>query len=701
MPERNRILAYLEGCARPRTLEEIAEALAVPADRGEGLSRLLRDMVRDGQLLRNRRGGYGPVRKMDLLAGRVQAHPDGYGFFAPDEGEQSLFLPARQMRGVLHGDRILARITGEGRSGRPEGMVVEVLERANRRLVGRYRRTDGIGLVVPDNSRLPDIVVPHAEHAAAEADYVVVEITRQPEPHAPAQGRVVEVLSAESAPELAVTIIIRSRELPCDWPAEVRQEMERLPSRVERAQHRGRKDLRGLPLVTIDGEDAQDFDDGVHCEPCPEGGWRLRVAIADVSHYVRPHTALDREARRRGTSVYFPNRVLPMLPEALANDLCSLRPGKDRLCLSCELRVGQDGQVLAAEFSPALIRSAARLSYADVAAMMEDGDKSRRRRHAEILPNLSALYELFRGVRGRRQRESGLLDFDIPEMKFAFDKRRRVCAVRPQQRRDSHRLIEECMLLANVAAAQLLQEQELPALYRVHDPPTTERLQELRAFLGRMGLTLAGGKKPTTADYARLLRQAQKRGAGKLAQTMILRSMSLAIYSGENRGHFGLGFASYAHFTSPIRRYPDLWAHRLIRRHLGRGGGGDDDTDPESLAGQCSLASRRAEEAERDMDRWCKCDYLRDRSGEEFDGTVSGVCAFGLFVELQGLGIDGLVHVTALPSDYYHYDPAGQTLRGEHRGKTYRLLQQLRVRLLRVDMDNRRLDLTLAPGAPS
>jgi len=651
-------------------------------------------MTRDGELLCNRRGGYGPARRMDLLAGRVVAHADGFGFLQPEEGGEDLFLPVPEMRSVMHGDRVLARVAGADRNGRPRGLLVEVLERAHCGLVGRYLEKSGVGLVIPDNPRLKDVVIPRAKRGgAAHGDYVAVTITRQPETHLPPLGHVTEVLSGDNPHRLAMAVLIRSLELPDRWTSEVEEEVAALPTEVEAGQLGGREDLRALDLVTIDGEDARDFDDAVHAERDAHG-WRLLVAIADVSHYVQPGSAIDREAERRGTSVYLPRRVLPMLPELLSNHLCSLRPREDRLCMACELRFDPAGEPRpeATRVFPAVMRSAARLTYNEVAAAMEEGDAGSRRRHGALLERLQALYDLYACLHARRRRR-GVLDFDSREMHFDFDANERLCALRPAVRHNAHRLIEELMLAANVAVAETLLARDTPTLFRVHAAPTAERLEELRAFLGKQGLALSGGEAPVTADYARLLQAAAKRALAPRIQMMVLRSLPLAVYAPANKGHFGLGFDAYLHFTSPIRRYPDLLVHRAVRR-LPRGG-----VAPATLArlGQhCSDTERRAEEAERAMQRWCKCDYLRDRIGDTFTGVITGVCSFGVFCELEGIGMDGLVHVTALPGDYYHHDAVAQSLVGENTGVGYGLADRLQVRLVRVDMDNRRLDLDLA-----
>ena len=698
LPDRRALFDCLSNSDRPLTLKEIAGALEIDVVHHAALARQLNAMVSLGRIACNRQGGFGTARKMDLVAGTVSAHSDGYGFLRLDEGGEDLFLPAREMRSVMHGDRLLARVAGTDRDGRSRGTLVEIIERAHKRVVGYFREENGAGFVVPGDTRLPDVVIPYPARACP-GDYVVAEIVRQPEERLPPLGKVVEVLQGPTEHRRTMLVIIRSHELPDAWPKEVEGELAQISGEIGERELHGREDLRGLDLVTIDGENARDFDDAVYCERT-DGGWRLIVAIADVSWYVRSATALDREALCRGTSVYFPCRVIPMLPERLSADLCSLRPDTARLCLACELGIDSDGEVRSRRLFPAVMRSAARLTYTETAALIEDRDTAARRRRAALLPRLECLYELYYCLHKRRE-HSGLLDFDVPEMRFAFDAEERVRSVDPIRRRDSHRLIEEMMLAANVAVAEFLLQHRQPGPYRAHASPEPERLRELRSFLERVGLSLGGRERPATSDYARLLERARRKNLLAAVQTMVLRSLPLAEYAADNAGHFGLGFAAYTHFTSPIRRYPDLLVHRAVRRLLKAPAGGRarSTRDVQRIAEQCSVTERRAENAEREMDRWCKCDYLRDRIGEEFEGQVSGVISSGLFVTLDGLGIDGLIHVSSLPGDYYHYDAEMQRLGGEHTGRVFGLAQRLRLRLLRVDMDNRRIDLGLVQAA--
>ena len=699
LPEREAILNYLTDCNRPRSLRRIAEALGVEgSDARQALDKRLRAMQRDGQIIKNRREGYGLVDKMDLLRGRVIAHPDGYGFLKIDEGGNDLFLSPREMRGLLHGDRILARVTGIDKRGRREGALVEVLERANQQIVGRYHREGKIGFVVPDNKRLhQDVLIPPANAGKAKpGQYVVANIVRQPDRHTQPVGDIVEILGDHMAADLAVEIAIRTYGLPCEWPDDVIGETKRFTGEVNESDKKGRNDLRNLSLVTIDGEDARDFDDAVYCER-QESGWRLLVAIADVSHYVRPGSALDEEAALRGNSVYFPRRVIPMLPEILSDGLCSLKPNVDRLCLVCELNINKQGKVKNFRFFKGVMRSASRLTYTEVAAILVDKDASLRKRYESLLPYLDNLYNLYQLVHKHRQ-SNAVIDFDSSESRFVFDENGKVENIHSFERNDAHRLIEEFMLSANVAAAQFLLEHEMPVLFRIHETPKEEKLKDLRAFLGELGLSLGGGEEPSAKDYAHLLEHIEARDDRHLIETVLLRSLPLAVYSADNVGHFGLAFPAYTHFTSPIRRYPDLLIHRAIRHllyHNSVEGFTYQKDDMHKSGAHCSMTERRADEAAREIVQWHKCEFMQEKVGEVFDGTISGVTSFGIFVELDDIYVEGLVHVTALPIDYYHFDPIGHRLRGERNGRCYRLASRVKVMVMRVNLDDKKIDFEL------
>ncbi len=696
---RELILSYLGDCPGPRVLERIASDLEIhDSKKLDALHRRLRAMQRDGQLMRNRRGAYGMVDKMGLVRGRVVGHPDGFGFLVCEEGGADIFLSARQMRLALHGDRVLARVLGVDRKGRPEGTIVEVLERANKEVVGRYVKEGGVGFVVPDNKRIhQDILIPRGQGAdARDGQIVTAAILTQPDDRRQPLGRIVEVLGEHLSPGMEVEIAIRAHHLPWEWPAELEQEVEDLAGEVKPSDKRGRVDLRALPLVTIDGEDARDFDDAVYCQGYDKG-WRLWVAIADVSHYVWPGTALDEEAKNRGSSVYFPDRVIPMLPEVLSNGLCSLNPGVDRLCLACELEIGPKGAVKAYRFVEAVMRSAARLSYSEVAAVVVNEDQAARAHRRKLVPHLDELYALYRALHKRRI-QRGAIDFDTVETQIVFDDKGKISQIHALERNDAHRIIEECMIAANVAAASFLLRHRMPFLFRVHEPPGPEEIESVQAFLGELGVRLRGGKAPVAKDYAETLSSVAEREDEHLIQTVLLRSLKLAMYSPKNRGHFGLAFEAYTHFTSPIRRYPDLLAHRAIRHLLAERSRGEfpyDRSHLEQLGEHCSMAERRADEATRDAIAWLKCEYMLDKIGDRYQGVISSVTPFGLFVELKDIYVEGLVHVTSLKDDYYHFDPIRRRLTGERSSVVYRLAQAVSVQLTRVDLDEKKIDLVL------
>ena len=572
VPERENILEFLSAVNKPRKLNQIARALGVE-DAGaiQALEKRLYAMQRDGQIFKNRREGFGLAKKMDMIQGKVIAHPDGYGFMRPDEGGEDLYLSAREMHSLLHGDRILARVTGIDRRGRREGTLVEILERANKQIVGRYFKDGNIGIVIPENKRIHQdvLITKTGTPKARSGQYVVARIVQQPDRHTQPIGEISEILGSKMSPDLAVEITVRSFELPYRWSDQVVRECELFNPEVRKQDKKNRVDLRNLPLVTIDGEDARDFDDAVYCEPLGKN-WRLLVAIADVSHYVGTGSALDEAARERGNSVYFPRRVIPMLPEILSNELCSLKPDVDRLCIVCELIVSKKGKVKNYRFFEGMIRSGARLTYNTVAAILVDKDRGSRKANKKLLPHLENLYSLYRLMHSHRESHA-VIDFSATEARFEFDKSGHVAAIHTYERNDAHRLIEEFMLAANVAAATFLLEYKIPALYRIHDSPKQEKLQDLQTFLAELGLSLGGGDEPTARDYAKLLHLIANRDDRHLIETVLLRSMPLAIYGADNTGHFGLGFPAYTHFTSPIRRYPDLLVHRAIRFLLREG----------------------------------------------------------------------------------------------------------------------------------
>jgi len=699
IPSRELILQLLEEAGEPLTWQVVAERLGLDDEESQiALTRRLRAMERDGQVVRNRRNAYGPLDKMDLVRGRIIAHPDGFGFLVPDDGSDDLFMGPRDMRALFHGDRVVAHVSGIDRRGRREGAVVEVLERNTHQIVGRLLMEGGIAVVAADNKRIThDILIPDEDLGGArEGQIVMVEVVEQPTRRRQPVGRILEVLGEHMAPGMEIDIAMRAHGLPHLWPQEVEDEVAGLKPRVLPAHKKGREDIRELPLVTIDGEDARDFDDAVYCEPQGKG-WRLLVAIADVSHYVGIGSALDAEATERGNSVYFPGRVIPMLPEVLSNGLCSINPKVDRLCMVCEMQVDARGKVTGHRFFEGLMRSHARLTYDKVAAIL-DGHQGLRKTYARLVPHLENLHALYRAfVRQRRKR--GAIEFETTETRIVFGEEKKIERIVPLVRNDAHKMIEECMIAANVEAAKFLGKHKMPTLYRVHDTPKESKLTDLRAFLGELGLDLPGGDKPSAGDYAKLLESVRGRPDAHLIQTVLLRSMNQAVYQPENLGHFGLALEEYAHFTSPIRRYPDLLVHRGIR-HILRGGKAVDfhyaPSDMQNLGEHCSMTERRADEATRDATDWLKCEYVMDKVGEVFPGIITSVTGFGLFVELDDIYVEGLVHVTSLTSDYYHFDPAQHVMRGERTGRQYRLGDKVEVRVVRVDLDEKKIDFEMA-----
>ncbi len=713
VPSRELILACLADIDEPLSFEQIADALGVTGDRDiEGIRRRLRAMERDGQLFRNRRGLYGHPDKMDMVCGTIIAHPDGFGFLAPEDNSTDLFLSSREMRRVMHGDRVMGTITGVDKRGRREGAIVQVLEHRHQQVVGKFIDEDNMTFVAPGDKRLTqDISIPPENRGdAKEGQIVVAEIVRYSTGRHSAVGRIVEVMGDHMAPGMEIDVAIRKFELPNVWPQDVMQEAGTYGEQVSEEAKASRNDIRSLPLVTIDGEDARDFDDAIYCERDGKG-WRLLVAIADVSHYVAPDSKLDQEAYKRGNSVYFPERVIPMLPEVLSNGLCSLNPDVDRLCMVCDMRINANGNIKEFEFYEAVMRSHARLTYNKVASMLVDGDGPLKQQYASVLPHLEELYDLYKSLHGVRLKR-GAVDFELPENKIVFDANRKVERVIAVERNDAHRIIEECMLAANVCAAEFLLSNKIPTPFRVHAGPTEEKLTALRDFLFEFGLSLSGGDSPEASDYAAVLKQIGDWPEARLIQTVMLRSLSQAIYTPDNIGHFALAYASYAHFTSPIRRFPDLIVHRSIkhllrkkqsrgkvRRLLGSILGGKPDADlnapMRTMSEHCSMTGRRADEAVWDVIRWLKTEYMMDRVGENYKGLITGVTNFGVFVELGEVFAEGLVHVTALGNDYYHFDPQRHCLVGEHSGKQLRLGDEVLVKVLRVDLDEAKIDLEL------
>ena len=661
------------------------------------------------------------------VEGRVEGHRDGHGFVVRDDGEPSIYLAPQDMRSVLHRDRVRVRVLRLDRKGRPEGRVLDIVERRKAPIIGRLLHEAGQWIVAPEDRRYgQDILIPkNAIAGAASGQVVSVELTEPPSLHSQPVGRVSEVLGEIDDPGMEIEIAVRKYEVPHLFSPATLAAAAALPERLRPADRKNRVDLTDVPLVTIDGEDARDFDDAVYCEPFKRGrgktafeGWRLVVAIADVSHYVKPGEALDHDAYERATSVYFPRRVIPMLPEKISNGLCSLVPEQDRLAMVCDMVVGADGRIDAYQFFPAVINSHARLTYTDVAAVLANTRGAEAQRRADLVPHLLHLHEVYRALLKQRVKR-GAVDFETTETQIVCDDNGRIEKIVPRTRTDAHRLIEESMLAANVCAAAYIAGAAHPSLYRVHEGPTPEKRVALQNYLKALGLGLHLSDDPQPAEMQAISQATQGRPDAPQIHTMLLRSMQQAIYTASNAGHFGLAYDAYTHFTSPIRRYPDLLVHRVIKALLAgkryqlqpseltrtleprRGGKpqprlgkplSPDLALWEAAGGHCSANERRADEASRDVEAWLKCRYMREHLGEEFSGTVSTVAGFGLFVTLDALYVEGLVHITELGGEYYRFDEARQELRGERSGMRYTVGARVRVQVSRVDLDGRKID---------
>ena len=706
IPSREFILQIIRTHNAPMTKEEIFVALGITDEtRQEAMRRRLRAMENDGQLVFTKRKCYALPEKLDLLKGMVIGHREGFGFLQVEGKKDDFFIPNVQMQKVMHGDYVLAQPNGFDRKGRPEVRIVRVLEANKKQIVGRFFIEQGIGYVMPDDSRITrDILIPdNARLGARMGQVVVVELHPRTAPFFQPIGKITEVLGDNMAKGMEVEIAIRKHDIPHSFPSAVEKQLKKWAEDVPEEAKRGRVDLRDLPLVTIDGEDARDFDDAVFCQKQGKG-WKLWVAIADVSYYVRPKSALDTEAYNRGNSVYFPNRVVPMLPEKLSNGLCSLNPQVDRLCMVCEITISAKGKMTDYQFYEAVMNSHARLTYNKVAKILEK-DTALCERYASLVPHLQDLHEMYQAlVKARQQR--GAIEFETIESKFIFNALGRIERIEPVVRNDAHKIIEECMILANIASANFMEKHQEPALYRIHAVPGEEKLTAFRSFLAECGLSLSGGNKPTPMDYAQLLEQIKPRPDHELIQTMLLRSMSQAVYSADNIGHFGLALEEYAHFTSPIRRYPDLTLHRGIKYLLAKQKGSKRKTtdtggyhyqleEMDLFGAHCSSTERRADDATREVADWLKCEYMQDHVGEEFDGVISSVTGFGFFVRLNDLFIDGLVHISGLANDYYLFDMPKQRLIGENSGMIFRLGDAVKVRVEAVSLEQKQIDFSL------
>lgn len=690
LPSREFILEVLNKHHVPITEQILCDLFGITKEEKEFFSRRLAAMMREGQIIRNRKGDICLVEKLDLIKGKVQGHADGFGFLATDDGSADLFLGPKEMNKVLHGDIVMVRDIGTERRGRREATIIEVLERAVKQLVGRLHIEYGILFVEAENKKInQDILVPKEQSMNACAGQVVtVEIIQQPSKNVQPIGRIVEILGDYTAPGMEIEIALRKHDLPYKFSKEIERYSAKFPKKVLKNELRGREDVCHLPLVTIDGETARDFDDAVYCER-DKNGYRLYVAIADVSHYVQQNDVLDQEALNRGNSVYFPRRVIPMLPEVLSNGLCSLNPQVDRLCMICEMSINLNGDFDNYRFYPAVMHSHVRFTYNQVAEMLNDPESKSAKKYIKMMPHIQLLYKLYR-VLLKARKKRGAIDFETIETQMFFNDLGKIDQIIPIKRNEAHCLIEECMLAANVCASDFLQKNKQSALYRIHEGPTSEKLDILRNFLKEFGLQLGGGANPSAKDYVKTLNKIRDRPDVQLLQTVMLRSLRQAVYCPNNTGHFGLAYESYTHFTSPIRRYPDLLVHRAIKAVLK--GKKFSPGDWHKLGKHCSLTERRADEASKDVELWLKCFYMQDRIGESSGGVISGVTSFGLFVALDNIYVEGLVHISELAKDYFHFDSTKHMLIGERSGRKYRLGDRIRVKIVRVDLENSKID---------
>ncbi len=693
LPSRELILKVMADQGVPLSILKLNELLEIANDESEAFNKRIRAMERQGQIMRNRKDDFCISEKLNLIPGRIQGHPDGFGFLIPDQGGDDIFLSSREMMQVLHNDRVMVQTIGQDRKGRPEGKVIEILERKNETLVGRVVQGQGVTIVAAEDKRInQDFLIPyHFDMDAKPGQIVVIEITAQPSFKSRPMGKVIQILGNYADSGMEIEIALRKHQLPYNFSQETIEIAESFSKKVTEKDFKGRIDVRDLSLITIDGETARDFDDAVYAESIDKN-WRLVVAIADVSFYVQPDKILDKEAFERGNSVYFPRRVIPMLPEALSNGLCSLNPHVDRLCMICDMMIDQQGKVISYKFYPSVMESKARMTYTDVSTLLNETSAELTEKYKAIIPHIKNLESVYK-ILTKQRHARGAIEFASSETIMIFNDQGKIDRIEPVIRNEAHRIIEECMLAANVCAANFLIEHEHPALYRIHEGPTEERLENLRIFLAEFGFMLGGGDKPSIKDYATVIEKIKGRPDEHLLQTVLLRSMQQAVYSPDNIGHFGLAYEAYAHFTSPIRRYPDLLIHRAIKATL------EKKKMPAAnwhvLGQHCSMTERRADDATRDVSSWLKCYYMQDKIGEIYEGTVAGVTSFGLFVSIDGIYIEGLLHVTELGNDYFTYDKARHAMVGERSHAIYRLGDRLKVKLVRVDLELSKIDFSL------
>ncbi len=730
IPSREEILGILRNLDEPQTPLSLAQLLSVKDSDIQGLFKRLNAMERDGQIKPDRKGRFKLANFTNFVEGIISSHRDGFGFLIVDEGND-IFLSEREMQKVMHGDRVQVRVSGLDRKGRTEGSIVEVISRANTHVIGSLINENGTWIVVPEDKRIGhDIILFDIPSNIKEKYIVSVELIEHPTRHTQPVGKIVEVLGEIDDPGMEIEIAVRKYGVPHEFSSEIKKNAMKLPEKVQNLDFKNRIDLRDVPLITIDGEDSRDFDDAIYCEKVKldqKIGFRLIVSIADVSHYVKSDDAIDNEALVRSTSVYFPRKVIPMLPEKLSNDICSLKPNLDRLTLTCDMVINENGVIEAYQFYPSVINSKARLTYNELSTILNNTKGLEAEKRISLLPHLQNLYEIF-SILNHARNMRGAIDFETTETYIVCNDVGKIEQILPKNRTEAHKIIEECMLAANVCAASFIDLNNHIGMYRIHEGPDVDKLTQLKIFLKQMGLNLSGGDKPTAIDYANLVKKIKNRPDSNLLQTMLLRSMQQAIYSPENIGHFGLSYDAYVHFTSPIRRYPDLITHRIIKailggkkytpknsakiklnegillkskkvnskvQHKNKGKFKGINSFWEQLGIHCSANERRADEATRDVEAWLKCYFIRDKLGEEFTGTISGVTAFGIFVQLDLLYIEGMVHVADLGADYFNFDDIRHELRGERTGMRFQLTDKVKVQVSRVDLDARKIDLSL------
>lgn len=715
---RELLLSLIEKSNVPPNFSQICKTLKYTDEQDKiAIKRRLRAMEKDGQIFFNKFKQYAIADKRNVLTGKVIGHRDGYGFFAPDQGGKDFYISSHEMQRVIHGDIVEGILLDRtDRKGRKEIRILDVIEPRKNGIVGRFFVEHNIAFVVPDDARIKqDIMIdPKEKMAARHGQMVVIEVIQRPTKRSNAVGKVTEVLGDHMAPGMEIDIALREHDLPHTFSAEVLEEVSSLNDEVEESAKLPRVDLRDLPLVTIDGEDARDFDDAVYCQPKKSGGWRLWVAIADVSYYVRPGTALDDEAIARGNSVYFPSQVIPMLPEKLSNGLCSLNPDVDRLCMVCEMTVSAAGNLSGSKFYPAVMRSHARFTYTKVAKILavhaNDTDEivkeeqtALKEQYAKLVPDLENLNQMYHALAAARE-QRGAIAFETEESRFIFNADRKIESIEPLIRNDAHKIIEECMILANVATAKFVEKHEMPGLFRVHDKPSEDKYNNFISYLAELGIEMPKKELPDPADYGEILAKVADRPDQELIQTMLLRSMRQAVYQSDNLGHFGLALSQYSHFTSPIRRYPDLVIHRVIKAILEAQQNNEANEGCYSYSSEavielgehCSMTERRADDATRDVSDWLKCEFMQDHVGDTFTGVISTVTNFGMFVRLTDLHIEGLIHITSLGRDYYHFDDVRMCLTGEQTGAKYHVGDLLEVKVAAVNLDEKKIDLVLA-----